>query len=57
MFFSTPGWEFGQPVGSGGQSTSDRLTAIYAQLGKQMGLTLFLPLVSSVLNGFFGAYR
>lgn len=43
---STPGWEYGQPVASGGRSSSEGLRQIYGQVGQHMGLAIFLPMVS-----------
>jgi hypothetical protein len=45
-FMSTPGWEYGQPVASGGRSSSEGLRQIYGQVGQHMGLAIFLPMVS-----------
>ena len=45
MFMSTPGWEYGQPVASGGRSSGEGLKDIYKQVGRHMGLALFLPMV------------
>lgn len=47
MFLSErTGWGFGQPRAEGGQG----VTAIYKQMGKQLALTLVLPLVSGRLS-------
>lgn len=45
---STPGWEYGQPVASGGRSSSEGLRQIYGQVGQHMGLAIFLPMVSTL---------
>jgi len=38
-------WAFGAPVASGGNTGAAGLLVIYKQIGKQLGLALFLPLV------------
>ena len=42
---SAPGWEYGRPVASGGKSSSEGLKLIYRQVGRHMGLAIFLPMI------------
>lgn len=48
MFFSSPAWSFGIPIAKGGYEGSQGLKEIYRQLARQLGLTLFVPLVRRV---------
>ncbi|WRT65755.1 uncharacterized protein IL334_002703 [Kwoniella shivajii] len=53
-FFSSNTWSFARPVAQGGGSSSDGLKEIYRQLGKQLGLALFVPLfVGQVIQNVF----
>lgn len=45
MFFSSSAWSYGVPIAKGGYEGSQGLKEIYRQLAKQLGLTLFVPLV------------
>ena len=45
MFMSAPGWAYGAPVAEGGKSSTEGLKLIYAQVGKHMGLAIFLPMI------------
>lgn len=46
MFLSSSDtWAFGAPVAQGGKEGTEGLKEIYRRMGKQLGLSLFLPLV------------
>lgn len=42
--FMTGAWEFAAPVAQGDVSGAQGLAVIYKLIGKQLGLSLFLPL-------------
>ena len=45
MFLSGDEWAFGQPVASGGQTSTAGLKEIYKQVGQRLGLAVFVPMV------------
>jgi sodium/bile acid cotransporter 7 len=49
MFLTGP-WEYGAPIADGGQTGADGLRLIYRQLAKQLGLSIFVPIVSDLLT-------
>ncbi|TYJ51445.1 hypothetical protein B9479_007980 [Cryptococcus floricola] len=54
MFFSSSAWSYGQPIAKGGYEGSAGLKEIYRHLAKQLGLTLFIPLlVGQIILHFF----
>ncbi|WVQ78815.1 hypothetical protein IAT38_000906 [Cryptococcus sp. DSM 104549] len=54
LFFSSNVWSYGAPIAKGGLEGAAGLKELYRQLAKQLGLTLFVPLVVGqiILNIF-----